>query len=323
MMNKETMNVVAYVHGYFPNHNAGAEAMLHQILIDLREKGHSVKVITENPGAADYEGIEITEAYSKDEAAVLQWSDIIITHLNMTRAAVQHGKRFKKPVVHLVHNDKQLSYNKVFDTGAAGLAVANSEWIRKTVKRGIPSVVVYPPTIPERYSVKTTKKFITLINMNEAKGGKVFWQLARIFPERQFLGVRGAYGEQVEYKDLPNVTIMDNTPDIQKVYKKTGIILMPSSYESWGRVGMEAACSGIPVIASPTPGLTESLDYAGIFVEPDDIAGYVEAIRMLDDKEVYDSYSSLLKQRSKEVADMFADQMLVLESKLKNLAQID
>lgn len=323
-MTEDKLKVVAYVHGYFPNHNAGAEAMLHQILIDLKEKGHEVKVLTENPGADEYEGIPIYEAHSKVENEIIQWSSIIITHLNMTRFAVQHGKRYKKPVVHLVHNDKQLSYNKVFDSGAAGLAVANSDWIRKTVKRGIDSIVVYPPTIPERYAVKTTKKYITLINMNEAKGGKVFWQLARIFPEREFLGVKGAYGEQVGYeKDLPNVTIMENTPDIQKIYKKASIIIMPSSYESWGRVGMEAACSGIPVIASPTPGLTESLDYAGIFADPDDIAGYVEAIKMLDDKETYDKYSELLKQRSKEVADAFAEQMEVLEKKLKNLAHID
>jgi glycosyltransferase involved in cell wall biosynthesis len=323
-MAEDKLKVLAYVHGYFPNHNAGAEAMLHQLLIDLRDKGHEVKVLTENPGAESYEGIEIYEAHSKKEIGLIQWSNIIITHLNMTRFAVQHGKRYKKPVVHIVHNDKQLSYNKVFDSGSAGLAVANSDWIRKTVKRGIDSIVVYPPTIPERYTVKTNKKYITLINMNEAKGGKMFWQLARIFPDKEFLGVKGAYGEQVEYEEsLPNVTIIENTPEILSIYKKTGIVIMPSSYESWGRVGMEAACSGIPVIASPTPGLTESLDYAGIFVEHDDVAGYVEAIRMLDDKETYDKYSVLLKQRSKEVAGAFADQMLLLEQKLLGLARID
>jgi glycosyltransferase involved in cell wall biosynthesis len=314
---KEKLKIVAYVHGYFPNHNAGAEAMMHQILLDLVNRGHEVKVLTGDPGAEEYEGIELYEIHGKKETAILQWSNMIITHLDKTRFAVQHGKRFKKPVVHLVHNDKQLSYNKVFDSGSATLAIANSEWIRKTVKRGIPSTVVYPPTIPDRYSVKTNKENITLINMNEAKGGKIFWQLARIFPEKKFLGVRGAYGEQVGYeKELPNVTIVDNTPDIQEIYKKTGIILMPSSYESWGRVAMEASCSGIPVIAAPTPGLKESLDYAGIFAEIDDIAGYVEAIRMLDDEKVYEKYSKLGKKRSKEVAAAFASQMDDLETRL-------
>ena len=316
-MNNEKLKIAAYVHGYFPNHNAGAEAMLHQILIDLINKGHEVKVLTGDPGANEYEGIPLYEIHGKKEIEVLQWSNLIITHLDKTRFAVQHGKRYKKPVVHLVHNDKQLAYNKVFDTGSATLAVANSDWIRKTVRRGIPSTVVYPPTIPDRYSVKTTKEYVTLINMNEAKGGKIFWQLARILPEYNFLGVRGAYGHQVEYeKDLPNVTILDNTPDIQEVYKKARIVLMPSSYESWGRVAMEASCSGIPVIAAPTPGLKESLDYAGIFAEIDDLAGYVEAIRMLDDEKIYEKYSKLGKKRSKEVAAAFEEQMKDLEKRL-------
>jgi glycosyltransferase involved in cell wall biosynthesis len=313
----EKLKIVAYVHGYFPNHNAGAEAMLHQILLDLIDRGHEVRVLTGDPDAEEYEGIPLYEIHGKREIEVLQWSNLIITHLDKTRFAVQHGKRYKKPVVHLVHNDKQLAYNKVFDTGSATLAVANSDWIRKTVRRGIPSTVVYPPTIPERYSVKTSKEYITLVNMNEAKGGKIFWQLARILPEYNFLGVRGAYGHQVEYeKELPNVTILDNTPDIQEVYRKSRIVLMPSSYESWGRVAMEASCSGIPVIAAPTPGLKESLDYAGIFAEIDDLAGYVEAIKMLDDEKTYERYSKLGKKRSKEVAAAFADQMEDLEKRL-------
>jgi glycosyltransferase involved in cell wall biosynthesis len=318
-MSEEKLKIVAYVHGYFPNHNAGAEAMLHQILLDLVGRGHEVKVLTANPGAEEYEGIPLYEVHGKDEQEILKWCNIIVTHLDKTRFAMQHGKRFKKPVAHLVHNDKQLSYNKVFENSGDSLAIANSEWIRKTIRRGMPSLVVYPPTIPNRYAVDSTKEYITLINMNEGKGGKMFWQLARILPEYKFLGVRGAYGEQIEYsKNLPNVTIIDNTPNIQEVYGKTRIILMPSSYESWGRVAMEASCSGIPVIATPTPGLQESLDYSGIFVDFDDVAGYVEAIRMLDNDKNYDKYSKLVKKRSKEIYAASEQQLNDLEKRLLN-----
>lgn len=314
-MNQNKLKVLAFVHGYFPNHNAGAEAMMHQILVDLKEKGHEVKVLTRNPGATEYEGVPIYEIGTDKEAELAKWSDVIVTHLDFTRHAVKYAQRLNKKIVHLVHNDKQLAYNKIAEPATCSLAVANSDWIRATIRRGLKSLVVYPPTIPERYTVKTTREFITLINMNEAKGGKVFWQLARIFPEKKFLGVKGAYGEQVGYeKDLPNVTILENTPDIQEVYKKTSILLVPSSYESWGRVGMEAACSGIPVIASPTPGLTESLDYAGIFADHDNIADWVDAIRSLDDTQTYEKYSKLTKKRSKEVAEAFAGQMTELES---------
>lgn len=314
---KRSIKVLAYVHGYFPNHNAGAEAMLHQILIDLKNKGHEVKVLTRDPGADEYEGIPLYEAGLSKDQILAEWADVIFTHLDYTRFAVKLGNRNKKPVVHLVHNDRQLSYHKILDKSTAAFAIANSEWIKNTIKKAIPSLVVHPPTIPDRYKVDTTREAITLINMNEAKGGNVFWQLARIFPDKKFIGVRGAYGEQVDYpKELDNVTILKNTPDIQEVYKKTGIILMPSSYESWGRVAMEAACSGIPVIASPTPGLKESLDYAGVFAKHDDIADWVEAVRLLDDPKTYEKYSKLTKKRAKEVAEKFAEQMESLEEKL-------
>jgi glycosyltransferase involved in cell wall biosynthesis len=313
----KSIKILAYVHGYFPNHNAGAEAMLHQILVDLKNKGHEVRVLTRDPGAKEYEGIQLAEAGVDKDQSWAQWSDIIFTHLDFTRIAVKLGKRHQKPVVHLVHNDRQLSYHKVLDKASAAIAIANSDWIRATVKRGIPSLVVHPPTIPNRYEVETSRETITLINMNEAKGGKVFWQLARIFPDRKFLGVLGAYGEQVIYdKELPNVTILKNTPDIQEVYKKSRIVLMPSSYESWGRVALEAACSGIPVIAAPTPGLKESLDYAGLYADFDNIADWVEQIRNLDDEKFYDKYSKLTKKRAKEVAKLFEEQMETLEQKM-------
>jgi glycosyltransferase involved in cell wall biosynthesis len=320
MSNPRSLKILAYVHGYFPNHNAGAEAMLHQILIDLISKGHEVKVLTRNPGADEYEGIPLFEAGTQKDRLFAEWADVIFTHLDYTRFAVKLGARSKKPVVHLVHNDRQLSYHRVMDASTAALAIANSEWIRATVRRGIPSLVVFPPTIPDRYKVETSREAITLINMNEAKGGKVFWQLARIFPDKKFVGVLGAYGEQVAYeKELPNVTILKNTPNIQEVYKKARIVLMPSSYESWGRVAMEASCSGIPVIASPTPGLKESLGYAGIFAKHDDIADWVEAILFLDNKNNYKKYSELTEKRAKEVAQQFSQQMLELESRLLSI----
>lgn len=317
----EKLKIAAYVHGYLPNHNAGAENMLHEILLGLKEFGHEVKVITRSAAADEFEGIKIYDANDNRVNEILDWADIIFTHLDFTQRAMRLSAQRRKPLVHLVHNDKQLSYNKVTAQYAA-LAIANSEWIQKTIKGGIPSVVVYPPTDPDRYSVETSREAITLINLNEAKGGNVFWQLARIFPERKFIGVKGAYGEQIIYdKDLSNVTLYDNSPDVLPVYKQSRIVLMPSSYESWGRVAMEACCSGIPVIAAPTPGLKESLSYAGIFAGHTDIAGYVEAIRMLDNTETYDKHSSLAKNRAEEVTNAFKEQMLVLNKRLIEISK--
>jgi glycosyltransferase involved in cell wall biosynthesis len=85
------------------------------------------------------------------------------------------------------------------------------------------------------------------------------------------------------------------------VYARTRILLMPSEYESWGRAGVEAMASGIPVIASPTPGLKESLGKAGVFVNRGNRDGWQAAIERLDDPAAYAAASSAALRRSKQL----------------------
>ena len=54
-------------------------------------------------------------------------------------------------------------------------------------------------------------------------------------------------------------------------------------------------------IATPTPGLQESLSSAGTFVERNDIDGWVEAIRILDDPAVYQTKSDAALRRSADL----------------------
>ena len=41
----KSLSIVAYVHLYLPTHNAGAEVMLHEILLELIKLGHKATVI--------------------------------------------------------------------------------------------------------------------------------------------------------------------------------------------------------------------------------------------------------------------------------------
>jgi glycosyltransferase involved in cell wall biosynthesis len=170
---------------------------------------------------------------------------------------------------------------------------------------------VYPPLTIDKYKVNNKDaKAITMVNLIDLKGGNLFWQLARVMPDREFIAVKGGYGNQIMYpKDLPNVTIMENQDDMREVFKKSRIILMPSSYESWGRVGMEAAVSGIPTIATATEGLLESLGNSGVFLENRDVASLVEAIRLLDHEETYKKHSEFAKKRALEVSSKFNSQI--------------
>jgi glycosyltransferase involved in cell wall biosynthesis len=79
---------------------------------------------------------------------------------------------------------------------------------------------------------------------------------------------------------------------------------------------VEAACSGIPVIAAPMPGPKESLGDAGIFADPYNVSEWQEAIKRLDDENIYSEYSKAVQKRAEELDKEFDSQMDVLEKRL-------
>jgi glycosyltransferase involved in cell wall biosynthesis len=293
------MKILAWVHLYPPDHCAGAEMMLHEILVKLAARGHDCAVYLDRSSISDWEGIKVHTEKTADPNALIDDADIVITHLDRTRAVIR-ANAGRKHLVHLIHNDQQLRYHRVRPRESS-LVVANSKWIEKAIRWPGETIVVPPPVDAARYRT-TPGDAITLINLNESKGAWTFWQLARILPERRFVGVIGGYGEQVIPDVIPgNVELVEHTPNIRDVYVRTRILLMPSAYESWGRVGIEAAASGIPTIAHPTPGLLESLAASGTFVDRLDVAGWVEAIRRFDNHDIYAEKSAAAQARSAEL----------------------
>ena len=52
------------------------------------------------------------------------------------------------------------------------------------------------------YSVTTSREYVTLINVNLNKGGKVFTEIAKGLPEYKFLGVKGEKEEKTEKQKI-------------------------------------------------------------------------------------------------------------------------
>lgn len=298
------VKVLAWVHLYPPDHCAGAEMMLHEILTGLQKRGHEVQVLCDTSSSGSYDGVPVLSSKGMSDGQrreLVAWSSTVVTHLDRTREVVR-AVEHRRPVVHLVHNDRQLTYHGVRPRDAQ-LVVANSLWIKKAIRWRGNVIVVPPPVHAERYAVDNSKaKALTLINLSEPKGAPLFWRLAEALPDHQFIGVRGGYGAQVTPSVIPpNVRVLDHGPDIPSVYRQTRVLLCPSSYESWGRVGVEAAASGIPTIAHPTPGLLESLRGSGTFVDRDDLEGWVTEIQNLDDPAIYAARSRQAALRSAEL----------------------
>lgn len=310
------LRIVARVHAMPPEHNAGAEHMLVSMLRPLVERGHDVQAWLSRYGKAhevyDYRGIQVVPLEARlDFPAAVRRCDVLLSHLEGVPSTSSLARGYGKPLVVVCHN----TFRPTFRDAAAGgtaLAVYNSQWMRSEAEmflaeypkaiRPVREMVVRPPVFAEDYAT-TPGDRVTLVNCNEAKGGRVLERLARRMPDVPFLAVRGAYGEQV-LPDLPNVEVVEHVrgEDMrERVYARTRVLLMPSSYESWGRAGVEALASGIPVVAHPTPGLCESLGGAGIFVERGDLDGYEAVLRKLVTPAEYELASKRALARSAEL----------------------
>ncbi|MWA08735.1 glycosyltransferase [Streptomyces sp. BA2] len=299
-----------------PEHNAGAEHMLVSMLRPLAERGHDVQVWLSRYGEAreryEYRGIQVVPLRAGlDFTSALRHADVVVSHLECVPSTASLARGFGKPLVVLCHNTHRLSFRDMAAGGTA-LAVYNSQWMQVEAElffaeypAGVlpqSGLIVRPPVFAGEYATNPGKA-VTLINCSPEKGSSVLEALARRMPEQSFLAVRGAYGEQIP-PDLPNVEIIEHVDGgamREQVYARTKVLLMPSSYESWGRVGAEAMASGIPVLAHPTPGLCESLGEAGIFVDRNDVDGWEAVLRELLTPSAYRLASKRAKIRSAEL----------------------
>lgn len=300
------VKVCALVHFAVPFRNAGSETMLHALLQRLVDAGHEVTVVTTDtpqaPHRYQWEGVRgiSRPGAARAAAAVRRLApQVVITQHQNSALGIDLARELGAASVFLMHNDFGLNREPLAKD--PDLVVFNTEWIagqyRDQVRR---SLVVHPPVWASRHAT-TPGACVTLVNLNQDKGAGHLARLARRMPDVPFLGVMGAHGRQVPVSGR-NVDIVEHTTDMPgQVWSRTRVLIMPSVYESYGMAGVEAMASGIPVIATPTPGLRESLGGAGTFVERDDIDGWERALRRLLDRTAWAAASAEALKRSAEL----------------------
>lgn len=319
------MKVLGWFPGYPPARSAGAEVATHAVMRWLAARGHRVIVGCPRSEAGEpavVDGVEVRSGPAIPRRELFSWADIAITHLEVTDEAVLWARTTDTPLAHYLHLHLQLRAADVAPD-AAQLIIANARWVADAVHLDCPVTTVHPPVEPERYSVSgapRSRTHVTLVNLAANKGAHLFWRLARAEPHRPFLGVRGGYGRQVISRRVPpNVTVLPNGPEMRdRVYARTRIVLMPSAYETWGRVAVESLCFGIPVLAHPAPGLVKSRGDAGIFIDRDDLAGYRRALADLDDPERYAAAAARSHERADDLAARTQLQLGELERALRD-----
>lgn len=310
------MRLVAVTPLYPPRSRVGAWLSTHECLRYMAARGHDVTVVIQlGEHEAEYtlDGVRVLTGASNIERQIRQ-ADVVVSHLGDTGRAARAAEAEGVPSVRMGHGGAVTAAT----CNGSALVVFNSRSFADEVRWHGPQIVVHPPVWAEDYRT-TPGDRVTLVNLSEPKGVGTFEAIAAALPDVPFLGVRGSYGAQSPI-DLPNVELIPPTTNMRDdVYARTRLLLMPSERETWGRVGVEAMHSGIPVIAHPTPGLTESLGDAGMFIDRDDVAGWVRMIRKLMARPSSWRYASrLASQRAAELnpavqLELFAERVEALQ----------
>ena len=285
------MKIVALTHYYIEENRSGGELMLHNMLRELVKAGHDVTAIITRTIHLNsvIDGVKVVYVANANHILDHYDYDIIISQFENAEIAARHAHKNNKKVCYIVHNDSVRTQWEIKLLNPDDFIVYNTKWIQKKTYSPCRSMVVHPPidTVPQQHP--EPRHYVTLVNLTQPKGVDIFYNLVRNMPEIDFLGVRGGYHKDLQQcHDLPNLTIINNTADMYNdVYKLSKIVLMPSMYESYGMVAAEAMAYGIPVIATPLPGLKENLGDAGIFIPFRDVLTWRDEIRRLRMNPVY------------------------------------
>lgn len=312
------LGVVAYVDRYPPKENAGAEWMLHGLLRHLVRRNHRVRVVTSCDDRYEFDGVDVWPERFLD--VVADEADVLVGHLLWTKHVVTLAADRGLPLVYLLHNDMQVKHWSLAPHNVT-LMVANSRWVAEAVAWPGRTVVVRPPVLLDDYAIDVeanppaARPWITLVNPNPDKGAECFYGAAKLMPDHRFATVQGAYGTQLRPRGLSNVVQWPATPNMRDdVYSRTRVLCVPSRYESWGRVAVEAMAAGIPVVAHPTSGLVEALGDAALFRDRDDHRQWAATLRDLDDPDTYAHWSKLAVERAAHLDAMATTDLAVWES---------
>ncbi|MDN3056849.1 glycosyltransferase [Streptomyces sp. SRF1] len=275
------MRILVILPAWSPVPAAGAFVTTREYALGLAAAGHAVDAVTssKDPGELYTDaGVRVWPLRSWRRVVRAARPELLISHHGDRRAGRIVAQTPGVPHLLMVHG---MSANR--NLGRPSLAWFPSRACRDHYPYRGRSVVLPPPVDPGRYRT-TPGGLITLNGTTAAKGADIVAAVAERMPDRRFLAVRTPWHDPVP---LPaNVEVIDRA-EPREVYARTRVLLMPSQTESWGRVGVEAMCSGIPVIAAPLPGIREALGDAAQYVPREDIDGWAAALGRLDDQTAY------------------------------------
>ncbi|MFE3146566.1 glycosyltransferase family 4 protein [Streptomyces sp. NPDC059218] len=281
------MRVLAFLPVFGRALPTGAFVTSHEYVRGLVTAGHTVHVVTtiKEPGEARHEsGVRVWPLRDWRRALRAVRPELLISHHGDRKAARIVAQAVSIPHLLMVHGMAEDQ-----DLRTPSLAWFPSEACRDHYADYHGQAFVLPPPIdPGRYRTNPGS-MVTLNGSTVAKGADVLAQVAERMPQTRFLVVRAAGHTAGPLP--PNVVVADRT-DPRHVYARTRVLLMPSTTESYGRAGVEAMLSGVPVLAAPLPGIREALGDAATYIPREDVGRWVAELRRLASPAAYAAASA-------------------------------
>ena len=317
----------------------------------LRARGIELKRQTPDVVEFDFNGVEVRTVmdafqwHAQLQRALEQFApDCVLVSEDHTLFLLEAAlEASEAPVLYIAHSQASLPFGPesfVEDRSperaallrrASGILTV-SHYVKRYIEQwGQASAeVIYFPAYgagPFPHFGRAGEGFVTMINPSSFKGISIFLELARRFPHVAFAAVPTWATSQQDRQaltQLPNITLWEPVEQIDQIYRRSRLILMPSLWgEAFGQVAVEAMLRGIPVLASQVGGLPEAklgVDYLlpvrpisryesrpderhlPVPIVPEqDVGPWVAALRqVLTRREVYEELSATSRQRSSE-----------------------
>jgi glycosyltransferase involved in cell wall biosynthesis len=165
----------------------------------------------------------------------------------------------------------------------------------------------------------TQKGVLDIIEAAALARGRAQFKLVLAGPERE-PGIRARVEQLIRAKNLTDaVELRDAVWGEEKVelFRRASAFLLPSYYENFPVVVLEAAAAGLPLVVSPVGATSEFFAHerSAWFVSPGDVAGLAEAL-------VHVSESSSLRHRLGSAARAIFAERLGRERILTSLASV-
>ncbi|KCZ54388.1 hypothetical protein HY29_14110 [Hyphomonas beringensis] len=315
--------LIASEHPHIPQIAGGAQSSTHELVIELKARGHeaavfsgltgtgwlglkhrvALKVLPEKIVEDDYCSYTTYRAWhpaqSVDEVLEAFNPDVVLLQSGFPIRLAKQFRSQNVPTVFYLRNVEFEDLGGDIREFKDSLYIANSHFTSNKFKDcfGISSEVIYPLIKPELYKTETLRRNVLFVNPHKHKGLDIALETARLCPDIPFVfqmtwTLSKADKDELDaaLSSLPNVRIQPRTEDMRQVYAETKIVLAPSRWEeAYGRIATEAQISGIPVVASRQGGLPEAVGTGGVLIDIEEPASaWADAINKLwSDEEYY------------------------------------